>query len=100
MQLRGRMPARKRSSMTHLESSVIEQDGLALLVGGFGDAGCPLDYSCAVVRDRRVAARGPGMAAAYELQIPPPKRSWPTSFGPSLTISRTRFKQADGEDLA
>jgi len=32
------MPARKRSSMTPLESSVIEQDGRALLGGGSGDA--------------------------------------------------------------
>jgi hypothetical protein len=51
------MPA---GNTVECESPVIEQAGWASLVGGSGDAGCPLCGSRAVARSRRVAARGPG----------------------------------------
>lgn len=56
------MPAR---NPVERELPVIEQDGRASLVGGFGDAGFQFDGSHVVERACRMAARGPEHPQAY-----------------------------------
>jgi hypothetical protein len=56
------MPAR---NPVERELPVIEQDGRASLVGGFGDAGFQFDGSHVVERAYRMAARGPRHPQAY-----------------------------------